>query len=134
MYITSIYIYYMYIYIYHFVHSVSFVVPRGLGTRVTSSKRKKKERKPLRPSHTYISYLSLRVYVRVRICVSEVSLCIYVSVRTADNLQALGSNSRGRSRFASKFARERYALGNAPPRSLVLRDGCLSKLPRKSRY
>lgn len=67
----------MYIYIYHFVHFASFVVPRGLGTHVTSLKRteKKKEeeekRKPLFARRAYLPYPH-------HFLCSEVYLCICV--------------------------------------------------------
>lgn len=90
----------MYIYIYRFVHFASFVVPRGLGTHVTSLKRKeiKKKKKSGNPSslaaRTYpilITFYVLR-YIYVYMCVTREHARVSV-VEAAYDLQALESTS-----------------------------------------
>lgn len=144
MYIT-IYMY-IYIYIYRFVHFISFVVPRGLGTHVTSLKRKEKQKKRKKSGNssslaarTYpiiVAFYVLR-YIYVYVCTREHAR---VSVVEATyNLQALGtalSPSRTRTRTRTRFALKgllsnRFALGVRPEVSRFTRYGCLSKLPRE---
>lgn len=131
MYIT---IYILCIYIYRFVHFASFVVPRGLGTHVTSLKRKekKKKKKSGNPfslaARTYpilITFYVLR-YIYVYVCTREHARVSVVEA--ACDLQALESTLHPpRFKVHSRIG----SRSGFTPRSLVLRDGCLSKLPRK---
>lgn len=106
----------MYIYISHFVHSVSFVVPRGLGTRVTSSKRKKKEQKPPSPVahlHSYLRFLSVCMYAFVYVGLRYLYAYMFLleQLIICKRSVLIRAGARG---SLQRFARERYALGDAP--------------------
>lgn len=120
------YILCIYIYIYRFVYFVSFVVPRGLGTHVTSLKRKKKkkeeeERKPLFAHRAYLLYPRHFLCSEVYLCIRGVRVDTRVYLQSKQPTQSANASDpaspRARSfAFIQGFALESVSRSGFAPR------------------
>lgn len=121
----------MYIYIYRFIYFASFVVPRGLGTHVTSLERKKKKKKKKKSGNP--SSLAARTYpILVAFCVLRYIYVLRVYAWTRACICSRSSLHSANARTRFKVHSRIGSCSGFAPRSLVLRDGCcFSKLPRE---
>lgn len=112
----------IYIYIYYFVHSVSFV-PRGLGTRVTSSKRKKKSGNPFAlRALSFTSSLHVCPYICVWGIFMHICMFLLKQPTICKHSVLILAGAQGSLQSSLEIHRVFILALGMRPRSLVLQD------------